>query len=72
MNSVRGDSKMLFKSQQSSGNMNFTPVEKEAIYRYLSKKVSFFSMYKPEILQKIALEIIPMTFAPGSIIFKQD
>ena len=57
---------------KQNGNMNYTPVEKEAIYRYLSKKVSLFGAYRNTVLQQIALEIIPMTFAPGSIIFKQD
>ena len=52
--------------------MSFTPVEKEAIYRYLSKKVSLFSTFQNTTLHQIALEVIPMTFAPGSVIFKQD
>ena len=51
--------------------MNFTPAEKEAIYRYLSKKVSLFSTHRTNVIQKIALEVIPMTFAPDSIIFRQ-
>ena len=54
--------------------MNFTPVEKEAIFRYLSKKVSpasIFGAYRNSVLHQIALEVVPMTFAPGSIIFNQ-